>query len=322
MASENAYILELFSGNGTVSKVARLILGCPYLTIDYDETIEPSLYHMCFDIHDWNKETKDMIQKRWPDRRPVIFASPPCEEYSKMKTCGERDLEYADKCVLRVKEIAEQLDAWVVILENPRTGMLKDREVIKRNDWLPFRYDVDYCQYGTIYQKKTCIWSSIDLIGFEPKTCPLNDTCQGMFYNVSTFRMRHVQPFDNIPYKDRISIPDQLIVCIVRALLPLITELINTNKQRKLRKRTSFTVNYIESGYIGEDDNIWLKIKFKGADNSEYITMDRLDGEVDDYPFLNASAKQTVLRIIKKHRADQKGMLQDENKQDETTPEH
>jgi hypothetical protein len=47
-------------------------------------------------------------------KRAVIWASPPCTEYSMLKGGRPRDLEGADACVAAVGRIARDLDAAVV----------------------------------------------------------------------------------------------------------------------------------------------------------------------------------------------------------------
>ena len=85
-----------------------------------------------------------------------IWASPPCEHYSRARTVARtpRDLEYYDSLVAKAKEIIGwfEPDCWVI--ENPATGLLKTRRIVQD---LPF-YDVDYCKYGTLYQKRTRLW--------------------------------------------------------------------------------------------------------------------------------------------------------------------
>ena len=49
-------------------------------------------------------------------------------------------------------QIAQQLDAIMVFVENPATGLLASRDVI---GFMPHRHRVDYCQYGTGYRRAT-----------------------------------------------------------------------------------------------------------------------------------------------------------------------
>ncbi len=105
-------ILELFSGTGSFSKVAEA-RGHKVFTIDIDSNFNPSL---CKDI--LKLELKDI-----PFKPNVIWASPPCTEYSHAKRSGIRDI------------------------------FMKD---------LPF-IDVSYCKYGMPYRKQTRLWNNTDL---------------------------------------------------------------------------------------------------------------------------------------------------------------
>ena len=80
----------------------------------------------------------------------VIWASPPCTEYSKAKSRGIRNIDDANKIVLKTLEVIEYLNPTYHILENPQTGLLKNQ---------PFMYgisykDLDYCKYGMQYREK------------------------------------------------------------------------------------------------------------------------------------------------------------------------
>ena len=89
------------------------------------------------------------------------------------KTVGERNLQGADKIVQKVLEIIRyfQPDHWRI--ENPRTGLLKNRTFMQG---LPF-VDVDYCQYSMWgYRKPTRFWGSEEIVSRGGKICDLQ-TC-------------------------------------------------------------------------------------------------------------------------------------------------
>ena len=79
----------------------------------------------------------------------VIWASPPCTEYSKAKSRGNRNIDYANQIVLKTLEIIHYLQPTYYILENPQTGLLKKQSFM---DTIPFA-DVDYCKYDMPYRK-------------------------------------------------------------------------------------------------------------------------------------------------------------------------
>ncbi len=103
---ESVYFLELFSGNGSVSKVAAALLQCPVITVDINPRLKPTIV---LDILDWSDETNRQIRAMVPENaKPIIWASPLCTEYSIAKTVGLRNLQYADLLVAKVEDIAHQ----------------------------------------------------------------------------------------------------------------------------------------------------------------------------------------------------------------------
>ena len=163
-------LLELFSGTGSVGDVARE-LGYEVISLDRDmkATIQ-------IDIMDWDPR---VYPTKYFD---VIWASPPCTEYSRAKTTGVRDIAGANAIVEKTLDILEYFEPKYWIIENPQTGLLKDQLCM----WgIPFK-DVDYCRYGLPYRKRTRIWNNV--FRWEPK--PLcNKDCNSM----NATRTRHIQ---------------------------------------------------------------------------------------------------------------------------------
>ena len=155
-------LLELFSGTGSVGKVARE-LGYEVVSLDRDMEADIKI-----DIMDWNP-----INVYPPNYFDVIWASPPCTEYSRAKTTGIRDIEGANEVVQRTLDILEYFEPTYWLIENPQTGLLKDQLCMYG---IPFQ-DVDYCRYGLPYRKRTRIWNNV--FSWEPK--PLcNRDCNSM----------------------------------------------------------------------------------------------------------------------------------------------
>ena len=93
-----------------------------------------------------------------PGHFDVVWASPPCIQYSCARTKGPpRDLEGADRLVARALEIIDHFGPRWWWVENPATGLLKTRPVVQP---LGAPYTVSYCHYGFRYRKHTHLWSN------------------------------------------------------------------------------------------------------------------------------------------------------------------
>ena len=139
-------ILELFSGTGSVGNVFR--------------------------EHGWEVTSLDLLMKadinidilKWdykaypPGHFNMIWASPPCTEYSRAKTVGVRRIEEANKIVKTTLEIINYFSPPCWVIENPQTGLLKNQTFMGT---LPYK-DVDYCKYGMPYRKRTRLWNNLE----------------------------------------------------------------------------------------------------------------------------------------------------------------
>ena len=137
-------LLELFSGTGSVGKVAR-DFGFDVVSLDLKGAMINT------DILDWN-------YKDYPvGYFDFIWASPPCTEYSIAKTTGVRKIEEANKIVLKTIEIIKYFNPKTFFIENPQTGLLKKQVFMNEFDFK----DVDYCKYGFSYRKRTRLWNNL-----------------------------------------------------------------------------------------------------------------------------------------------------------------
>ena len=159
-------MMDLFSGTGSVGK-AFMDIGYEVITVDFDGRRKPSIVA---DVTIWQ------YWKAFPPRYfDVVACCPPCTEFSRAMTSRPRDLPKADKAVKTALDIVDYLQPTLWFLENPRTGVLKDREYMQG---IPY-VDLDYCMFSTWgYQKPTRIWGSPALKNVSHVECNL--TCHGM----------------------------------------------------------------------------------------------------------------------------------------------
>ena len=172
-------VLELFSGTHSIGKVCKeynydvvsldrdLKASCPFGSGYISEN------HIQEDIMTWDYT---IYPKGHFD---LITASPVCLWWSCLRFSNigrinngeivtrqaiENDIiEYGIPMIDKVFEILDYYQPKFWWIENPETGRMKDYI----NDLIPY-HDVDYCQYGFFYQKRTRIWTNIN---FKPKKC-------------------------------------------------------------------------------------------------------------------------------------------------------
>ena len=137
-------VLELFSGTRSIGKVCDQ-LGWESVSVDLILPADHQVDIMDFDYKQYDRDEFD-----------IVWASPPCTEYSRAKTQGNRDIEGANKIVLKALEIIKYFNCEFWFLENPQTGKLKEQLLMKD---IPF-VDCDYCMYGLPYRKRTRIWTN------------------------------------------------------------------------------------------------------------------------------------------------------------------
>jgi site-specific DNA-cytosine methylase len=140
-------VLELFSGTGSVGKCCKEI-GWNVVSVDL---LLPADHQV--DIMDFN-------YKQYPkDYFSIVWASPPCTEYSCMNYCRPEkkpDIQGSNKIVLKTLEIINYFNPELWFIENPQTGLLKNQSFM---EGLPY-YDVDYCMYNHLIRKRTRIWTN------------------------------------------------------------------------------------------------------------------------------------------------------------------
>ena len=180
-------LLELFSGTKSVGKVAET-LGFEVTSLDLKNAdINCNILNWGYNVYPVGSFD-------------IIWASPPCTEYSIAKSTGVRKIEEANKIVQRTLDIIEYLNPKYYIIENPQTGLLKKQWFMYG---LPF-IDIDYCKYGMPYRKRTRLWNNV--FHWKPKPLCKKD-CNSMIGNRHIAMAQH----DNHSQKKLYVIPSELI---------------------------------------------------------------------------------------------------------------
>lgn len=160
-------VLELFSGTGSVGKALnKLSKDVEIVSLDIHPKYNPT---HATDILKWNYKSSYP-----PYYFDIIWASPPCTEYSKAKTIGVRNLPLADRIVMRTLSIIKYFQPRFWFVENPSGGgLLEKRYFMKKYE----RYKIrcTYCHYGTPFKKPTNIWTNMKHLNL--RYCSKDDPC-------------------------------------------------------------------------------------------------------------------------------------------------
>jgi len=159
-------VLVLYSGTGSVEHaVLQRYPNAITVSVDLNPAFNPT--HCC-SVRQWMEATGG-LQSYPIGFFDIVWASPPCTEYSRAKTMGKpvpypvnpsqphRDLVSADDNVRAAREVIHRLKPKYWFIENP-VGYLVTRPVMQDINHL--RYLCTYCRYGTDYQKATHIWTN------------------------------------------------------------------------------------------------------------------------------------------------------------------
>jgi hypothetical protein len=160
--------LVLFSGTNSVglalaSEARTQGLVISVVNIDSDPAA-PDAVHL--DVLQW--DYRDLPRNTFN----LIWASPPCTEYSAAKTTAARDLLSADKLVKQTRDIIAYFRPSTWIIENPQ-GLLTTRPVM--TDIGHLRVTASYCRYGTPYRKNTHFWTNVTMAA--PLRCTNETPC-------------------------------------------------------------------------------------------------------------------------------------------------
>ena len=159
-------LLELFCGSGSIGYAFKAHQW-EVISLDNNPKSNPTIK---IDILEWDYKVFK------PDYFDAIWATPCCTQYSCARRGAKtpRDLEWADSLVLKTLEIINYFNPTSWFIENPQTGLLKERPFMKELNFT----DLDYCRYCDWgYRKRTRIWSNT---GFLGKLCLGIDRCENM----------------------------------------------------------------------------------------------------------------------------------------------
>ena len=203
--------LVLFKGTGSVDRSLEAE-GFQVDSLDMDKKCGAT---WTCDILDW--EAWRGIE---PGTYTFIWASPPCQQYSRSRTTAKtpRNLVLADSIVAKTREIIEFLRPRGYLMENPATGLLKTRDVV---DGLPYR-DVCYCRYSDgvnhQYRKPTRLWGDLPII--PRPMCTRKEPCEFSVsgkHPCSAQRFSHSRQDRRFTLNELYSMPKALTDDIARA---------------------------------------------------------------------------------------------------------
>ena len=158
-------VLDLCAGTKSLAKaIRRIIPNAKVITLDNEERFAPSILA---DVREW-----DPLTAFTPGYFDIIWASPPCTEYSFAKTTGVRDLDTANAIVVACRRIIDVLKPRAWYIENPR-GLLQQQAFM--DDIEHLRHVTTYCKFGYDYRKETNVWTNAN-IGNLPR-CSFSTPC-------------------------------------------------------------------------------------------------------------------------------------------------
>ena len=268
-------VLELFSGTKSIGKVCDK-LGWESVSVDLILPADHQIDIMEFNYKQYDKDYFD-----------IIWASPPCTEYSNLQSCWlgrkkkdgilytkeimEKNMNEADKLVLKTLEIIDYFNCHYWFIENPATGKLKNREIMKN---IPF-YDVSYCMYSDWgYEKKTRIWTNKK--GWNNLICDKSGACGNMINS------QHNKVLGN-GYE---IIDGKKVLCNTKELRKKhklnVSKEVHTIGEKKHKARMGTSKTIIDDGKLIRVNTAELRKKYKNYKNVNN-TMNNETSQLDRY---------------------------------------
>jgi hypothetical protein len=174
-------ILVLYSGTGSVEKgMQKIFPKATFVSVEImDKWCVPENHTHITNIFDFADPTlpkeKTVFQYE-PKHFDIVWASPPCDQYSKANTNHKKtapNLRLADARVLATFRILEHLRPTLFFIENPEAGDrgLRTRSMMSR--LVHMKHKGHYCRYGLPHYKPTNIWTNA-ILRAPLKTCTDN----------------------------------------------------------------------------------------------------------------------------------------------------
>ena len=158
-------MLDLFSGTGSVGDVFRTE-GFEVVSVDSEPKMFPDIV---VNVLNWDYRSAYPV-----GHFEVIFACPPCTQFSQARTTKKRDFSQDTRLVEKTLEIIEYFQPQKWFIENPRGGYMRTLECLSEKLFADF----DYCQFADWgYKKPTRIWGGPHIRSVpeklcDPQTCP------------------------------------------------------------------------------------------------------------------------------------------------------
>jgi len=182
-------VLVLCSGTGSVERALhKRYTNCWVVTVDVQPEFSPS---HCMEIQQFVHTVDEWYGKGFFD---LVWASPPCTEYSKALTRRPRNFQKADAVVMAVLEVIEKLQPPYFVIENPE-GELRHRPCMRLLE--PYKHLTSYCMWGTAFQKKTNLWTNLP--GLSLPCCKAGRRCGAYLHE---FKCHPVTAQSGVGFRD------------------------------------------------------------------------------------------------------------------------
>ncbi|WP_149241493.1 hypothetical protein [Dyadobacter sp. 32] len=196
---KDRYLLELFSGSGTVSRVAREEFGYRTFTIDLEEQYQPDL----------SADIAKLALHQIPDRNKIsiVWASVPCTQYSILNlvnhwekiTYNHRSYYYfpktdAARSAVRLLEktlwLIRKINPTYYFIENPR-GALRH---MPQMNYAPFRHEISYSDFEMDIYKPTDIFTNCNFLKLPRISSCVGRSFPGSVNKLSSAYERSIVP--------------------------------------------------------------------------------------------------------------------------------